>query len=445
MKASDRVPFREKVCYGIGSMGGNLPNYMVVGYLTLFATDVMGVNAAAIGLIILIGSFLDAITDLLVTNFADRTQTRWGKYRPWLLYTGVPAALIFVLLFWYPAFLVTEGAKLLWLFAGYFLLSPIFLTGYMCPQFVMLSLITPDENERLSLGSARSMGEFVSDLVINGLCMTLILWLGNGNYRSVQAWRMTALLFAALSAAACLIGFLGSRERVHISNEDSSGHRLSLGVKIKTLLKSKVYFKTLVLNSGMILAAVETVLISYFCIYNLGHAEWLSPICIAASVASLAASMLIPVLGKWWRKRGIITFGCVTLFVAAGVCMSVNSFASAILFAVLKGLGYGLCITCCGIVWTDTADHVEEQSGLAIPGLVMASGSFVSKVLMGLCAYIGTWILTLGHYDETLAVQAPETLLWIRAGMAVFIVLGAVITLAANLSLHEFSEKGELV
>lgn len=436
-----KVTLREKLCYGISSLGGNLPNYMIVGYLTLFATDVMGVGATAVGLVIMICSAMDAVTDLFITNIADRTKTRWGKYRPWLLFAGIPSAVFMVLLFWYPSILTTESRKLIWLFAGYFLLSPVFLTGYLCPQYVMLSLITSDEQERISLGSARSAGEFVSDLIVNGFCMTLLLYFGRGDYRSLSAWRATILILAAVAAVACFCGFAGTRERVEITNADRDGNRISLKMKLHTLLRSRVYLKTVLLNAGTILGTVETTLLSYFCIYDLGHSEWLSPLCIAASLTSLLASVLVSALGRVWSKRRIITVGCLCLAAAALLCTTANSFGGALLFAVLKGMGYGLCITCCGIVWTDTADHVEQSSGVAIPGLVMASGSFVSKVLMGISAYIGTWILALGHYDETLTVQAPETLLWIRFGMAAFMLLGALVTLLANLSLWEFKDR----
>lgn len=131
----------------MSSVGGNLPNYLIVGYLTLFATDVMGINAAKIGMIVMLCSVFDAVTDLFVTNIADRTHTRWGKYRPWLLFAGVPMTAIMILLFWYPSFLVNENKKLLWLAVWYFLLSPVFLTGYLCPQYVMLSVISSDEGE----------------------------------------------------------------------------------------------------------------------------------------------------------------------------------------------------------------------------------------------------------------------------------------------------------
>lgn len=441
-----QVKWWEKLCYGLSSMGGNLPNYLIVGYLTLFATDVMGVDAAKVGVIVMVCSIFDAITDLFVTNIADRTHTRFGKYRPWLLYAGIPMVVTLVLLFWYPSFLQTEGQKLLWLWLCYFLLSPIFLTGYLCPQYVMLSVITKDEGERLSLGSARSIGEFCADLMVNGLCMTIVLALGSGDYRNLGSWRGAVVIFAAFALVCCLVGFLGTRERVPISNEGLDGLPLTLKEKLHTLLHSQAFARVLFLNVGIMLATVESVLFSYYCIYDLRHEEWLALLCTVASVASIAATAVLPSVGRRIGKRAMIFIGCVCLILAAFCCTAARNFGLAILFVILKGIGYGICISCCGVLWATAADQIAEESGMAIPGLVMATGSFVTKILMGVCTFLGTQILTLGQYDGSQAVQSLTTQNWIRYGMAGFLLLAAVITLIGNYSLrklHEFTSGQE--
>lgn len=424
----------------MSSVGGNLPNYLIVGYLTLFATDVMGINAAKIGMIVMLCSVFDAVTDLFVTNIADRTHTRWGKYRPWLLFAGVPMTAIMILLFWYPSFLVNENKKLLWLAVWYFLLSPVFLTGYLCPQYVMLSVISSDEGERLSLGSARSIGEFASDLLVNGLCMTIVLSLSGGDYRDIGSWRTAVVFFAILALGCCLAGFSGMRERVHVTNENVDGTQLTLSEKLRILLHSRMFLKVLLLNAGIMLATVESVLFSYFCIYNLGHEEWLSVLCIIASITSIAATAALPGIGRHTGKQTIIFLGCLSMIVSALFCTLATGFWSALLFVIFKGIGYGFCISCSGVLWATTSDHIEEETGVAIPGLVMAMGSFTCKILMGFCAFLGTQVLTLAHYDGELAAQSMSTLNWIRYGMVGFLLLAAVITIIANLMLRELHE-----
>ncbi len=142
---TESVSLREQICYALSAVGGNLPNYLLVGYLTLFATDVMNISAARIGFVVMLCSICDAFTNVIITNFTDRTKTRWGTYRPWLLITSPLIAVNLILLFFYPSFLVTEGEKIFWMAALYFLLSPILLTAYLCPEYIMMSVISPRE------------------------------------------------------------------------------------------------------------------------------------------------------------------------------------------------------------------------------------------------------------------------------------------------------------
>lgn len=436
----EKVPWHEKLCYGISSWSGCLSSYLTAGYLTLFATDVVGVKAAAVGGLILICEIFDAVTDVLVVNLADRTHTRWGKYRPWLLCMGLPLALALVFLFWNPSFLETERQKLLWLFISYFLLSPVCLTGYLCSQYIMLSVITTDEHDRLGLGSARSVGEFAAELMVNTLCMTLVLYFGKGSYRDVTGWRYMILCFAALTVLGSFCGFLGTKERVHITNLNGQGEQLTLFEKLRVLVTNSVYRKTLALNAGLMFAVVETVLFSYFCIYDLGHEEWIAPLYMLGTLVSMAVSGLIPTIGRIIRKRTMIYIGCLFMLLAAVICLNVQSFFAATLYVICKGTGYGLTISCCGVLLASCADYIEKNSKVAVPGMVMAFGSFVQKLLMGVCTLIGTLILSLGGYNAALQLQSQRTMFWIRWGIAGFLALAALIAFMANLGLNELEK-----
>lgn len=420
----DPLTMRERVCYALSALGGNLPNYLVVGYLTLFATDVMGVSASKIGLVVMLCSICDAFTDVFITNFTDRTKTRWGTYRPWLLFTSPLIAVNLILLFFYPSFLVTERQKIFWLSALYFLLSPILLTAYLCPEYIMLSVISPREHDRIRLGSARSIGETLSDLIINSLCLTLVILFG-GSHRSLAGWRAATLVFAALSLACGLAGFAGTTERVRITNEDNEGNTLSLRRKLGTMAKVRSYRLMLALNVAILIPTIESVLISYFVIYVLGHDTWVSLLAAVTSVSSICASLSLPRLGKKLGLHRLIDVSCICLIAAAVILLFANNLPSALIFSVFKGVGYGYSISVSGILWTQTADHVQEVSGIAIPGVVMATGSFAAKIVMGVCMYAGTGILALGGYQAEKTVQAVRTRLFMRGGMIAALLLGA--------------------
>jgi GPH family glycoside/pentoside/hexuronide:cation symporter len=434
----ERIKLREKISYGVSSLGGGVGLFLAFSYMTLFGTDVMGISAAVIGTVFLVCEISDAVTDLFIVHVLDRTQTRWGKYRPWLLFSGVPAAIILVLLFWSPSFLTSNGAKIAWLFGCYFLMTPILLTGYSCPQYIMLTVMTDHTTDRLDLASARSIGESLTGVLTGGIAMAVVLHFGT--HRDVIGWRYMVVFFGIFAIISCIVGFAGTRERVHVTNQNLEGGQLTLKEKLSIIFRSRTYIKTLILNTGVMLTMGEAVLLTYYCIYVLGRSEWIPILGTASWVSSIAASCLLPVIGRKYTKRSIIAAGCVLITVAAVIIAFANALLPAILFSVCKGFGYGLVFSCCGILWADASDHIEMDSGIAVPGLVLATGSKVQKVVSGLTVFAGTMILTIGRYDAALEMQSSYTLGWIRYGITGALLIAALITLVADLQLTEFEK-----
>ena len=148
MKISDRASLREKICFGLGSISYCVEMILVLTYLMLFCTDVLMIDVMLIGAVMSVVKILDAISDIIVTNLADKTNTKWGKYRPWVLF-GIPLAIMLVLLFIDPAFLHTEKSKILWICGIYILLVPVLETSFTCPYMAMIVTMSENPKDRL--------------------------------------------------------------------------------------------------------------------------------------------------------------------------------------------------------------------------------------------------------------------------------------------------------
>jgi len=145
-----QVPFSEKIGYGLGDAAANIAWRGVATFLFIFYTDVFGLSPVSAGLVLLTARFSDGISDIVMGIIGDRTNTKYGKFRPWILWTAIPLGLILALLFTTPNF--SEGGKMIYAYLSYILFTLIY-TANNIPYGALLGVITGDDKERTSLGS----------------------------------------------------------------------------------------------------------------------------------------------------------------------------------------------------------------------------------------------------------------------------------------------------
>ncbi len=434
-----RASIREKISYGLCGMTYELEVMLVTSYLTLFCTDVMLVDAAKVGLLFLLAKVLDAITDIIVTNLADRTETKLGKYRPWLL-SGILLAAFMVLNFWYPQFLRTQNNKMIWICIIYICTVPILETCYMCPYLVLGSVMSSDPDDRMQFQVAKTIGENVSDFLISFLAMTIILMLGD--YRNLTGWRVAGLIFGVLMLITTIIGYSGTKERVKVSNKSETGERLSFKKKLSFLKGNYAYFKLLTAQFGFMVPWFATIIMfAYFCINILGHEDWVAILSTIGIVVQLIVTVFMPKLAKKTEKRTLMIWGGIFVILAGVILIFTRGFIGALLYQIIRGIGIGLVYISVFTFWTDMTDYVEYRAKSAAPGVVYAVESFCTKIFGALATYYSTLILTFGKYNAELSVQTDGTLAWLRFGMVGIMVVGGVIITVCSLALKELSEK----
>ena len=178
MNISDRISFKEKVGYALGDGAANIAWRGVSTFLFIFYTDVFGLNPAAVGLLMLIARFSDGISDVLMGVIGDRTKSRFGKFRPWILWTAIPLGGILSLLFTAPDLSYT--GKIIYAYSTYIIFTLVY-TANNIPYGALMAVMTGDDKERTSLGSYRMVGAFAGGMLVQGALLLLVLHFGNIN------------------------------------------------------------------------------------------------------------------------------------------------------------------------------------------------------------------------------------------------------------------------
>lgn len=205
-----KITLREKVGYSLGDVAANLVFQMMMIFQLKFYTDIFGLDGAIAGSVLLVARIADAFVDPAVGIITDRTETRWGKYRPWVLWTSVPFCVFYVLAFWNP------GIEDKWLVAVYATVSYVLpMTMYSfnnTPYSSLGGVMTGDIRERTSITSIRFMGSTIAQFVVQGLTLPLVSKFGGGDDR--HGWLCTIGLFAAVCLVCFIVIFLSARERI---------------------------------------------------------------------------------------------------------------------------------------------------------------------------------------------------------------------------------------
>mgnify|MGYP001945506308 CR=1 FL=1 len=217
---SARLSFREKAGYGLGDFGFNLYWANVSAFLLIFYTDVMGLGAAAIGTMMLVTRLVDAVTDPLMGAVADRTRTRWGRFRPYMLWGALPLAASGVLVWTVPG--LDGDGRLVWAYATFTLMMLAY-TVMAMPYSALSGVMTSDSQQRTTLISFRFIAAFAGTTAVNALTLDLVRWLGRGDEQ--LGWQLTMALYGLVAVACFATVFASTRERIQPPPQQRSAVR----------------------------------------------------------------------------------------------------------------------------------------------------------------------------------------------------------------------------
>lgn len=280
LEQQSKVPFISKLAYGMGDVGCNFSWMFVGNFLMIFYTDVFGISMGAVATLMFFSRFWDAINDPIIGGLSDKTHTRWGRYRPWLLICAPLTAIILVLTFWaHPDWSQTN--KIIYMTVTYCIL----VLGYTCvniPYGTLCGAMTQNMDERAQINTSRSVSAMIAIGIINIVTIPLINLLGNGN--SQQGYLLIAVLYGVIFAACHIFCFAKTKEVVEIPE----AQKIPMKKQIQSVLRNKPYLLALLgqILFGFILYGRNADLLYYFT-YVEGDATLFSFYSMAIIVPSL--------------------------------------------------------------------------------------------------------------------------------------------------------------
>lgn len=402
----------ERFSYGCGDFGCNIIYTAMSAFLMLYYTDYAGVNALAVGTIMMFSRIFDGVSDIIMGVIVDRTHSRYGKARPWLLRMCVPFAVSGILLFSVPSSWAPTP-KLVYVFISYNLVSTVIYTAINVPYSALNALMTQDPYERSVLSIFRNLLATAGTLTINLCTLPLVEYFGD----NVGAWTKTFCVFGVLAVAAFLINFFGTKERVKPAGaEGGKTENVPFLVGIKALLRNKYWIMmTGMLALFFLMYSVNGGATVYYAKDILGDRNLVGTINGIFNIVQIVGMFFIAMLVKKYGKRNVFALGLVLDIVG----MAVLNFSSGvmgliILSSIIRGIG-----NACGgaTMWamvSDTIDYGEWKTGVRTEGLVNSACSFGYKIGNGIGSALLGLILEMGGYVGEAAVQTASALASIR-------------------------------
>lgn len=396
-KISSKLSFKEKIGYSLGDTASHFVWDMVGFWLLFFYTDVYGISAAAAGTIMLVARFWDMAIDPLIGVISDRTNTRWGKFRPYILFGAIPYAILAILTFTTPNF--GEVGKIIYAGATYVLLMTAYATINL-PYSALGAVMTDDTYERAGLNTYRFIAGFTGQFIVTGLALTLAKYFGNGN--KAQGFQYTVFLFAALSLVFFFITFQTTKERV----QPPKAQKNSLKEDVGNLFKNQAWVILAIVGIvSFIMFAMQNAAIAYYFKYYLGMEDNVQLFNVIGTVALIVALPLSkPLAKKFGNKNVFIGSSLISglFFILIYVC-GVKDITTIYIFNVIAKMAYAPAVP---LLWTmiaDSADYGEWKTGRRATGLYFSAAVFAQKAGWGIGAAIAGWILTISQFVPNVA------------------------------------------
>lgn len=300
MEEKKYLKWYNKVGYGSGDLAANCIYALLTSFVMIYLTDTVGLNAGIIGTLIMFSKFADGITDVFFGNLIDKTKSKMGKARPWMLYAQIGNCILLVAVFAIPASL-GKTAQYAYFFITYTLLNAVFYTANNIAYASLTSLITRNGNERVQMGSIRFMFSLATNIIVQSITVGLVTNFGGG----AEGWRTVAIIYAIIAFIVNAISVFSVKElppeEMGTENTESSEEKISFMESMKLLLKNK-YF--LMIAAFYILTYVQTGIAGvgiYYMTYVLGNPALLGTFSMAQMLPMVIGLAFTPALVKKFK------------------------------------------------------------------------------------------------------------------------------------------------
>ncbi len=387
-----KLSIKEKIGYGLGDTASHFVWDMVGFWILIFYTDTFGISAAAAGTIMLIARIWDMVSDPLMGVIADRTNTRWGKFRPYILWMAIPYGVLAVMTFTTPDF--GQTGKIIYAGVTYLLLMTVF-TAINLPYSSLGAVMTSDSYERAGLNSYRFIFAFIGQFIVTGAALYLANYFGNGD--NAKGYQYTLILFSAISFILFMITFKTTRERVKPPKEQKQ----NLKEDLRNLFKNRpwviLFFVGII---SFVMFAMQNLSIAYYFKYYVGQEESVQLFNVIGTVALIVGIPLSKPLAKRFGKRNVYIASSLLsgLFFILLYIPGVDGMVSIYTLNILAKFTYAPAVPLLWTMLADTADYSEWKTGRRSTGLTFSAATFAQKAGWGIGGALAGWLLALYQF-----------------------------------------------
>lgn len=402
-----------KVAYGSGDLACNLGYGLIGSFIMIYLTNTVGLNSAIIGTLMMFSKFLDGVTDVFFGSLMDRTHTKLGKARPWMLYAQIGVSLCTFLLFCVPAGSITM--QYVYFFIVYTSLNAVFFTANNIAYSALSALITRNANERVQLGSIRFMFALFTGILVPSITMGLVESFGGG----AAGWRTVALIYSVLALIINTISCLSVRELPEEKKADAPvgapAEKISLIQSAKYLASNKYYLIILGIYLCQYCGSGITQGVGvYYMTYIMGNASLLGLFSMAQMLPMIVALSVTPILVKKFGSMWKVNFYgfCLSLvfglgFIGAALAKNVTLMLACMM---LKGACTGSIMGTLNAYVAETSAYTFKTQGVHLDGTMFSCSSLGVKVGGGIGSALCGLLLAAGGFDGLAAVQTDGAL-----------------------------------
>lgn len=472
--SKNKLTFWQKAGYGCGDFASVLFWQTIMVYLLFFYTDIFGLSAAAAGVMFFVSRILDALFDVVIGMTADRTTSRWGKFRPYILFGAVPLAVAAVMAFSTPGF--GEIGKIIYAYVTFIFFMFMYSTVNI-PYTSLLGVISSDPVERTSASSFKFIGAYIAGIIVSATALPFAKNFGHGN--DAKGWQITMIIYAVAAIVLFMITFLSTKEKI----QPLSKEKTNIKSDLKDISKNIPW---------MLLFAVTILFILFVCIrlsvtahyfkYYIGEQEvpWLrnffnffntyliNPITgifggapnallpndhkfgfevlasafnVVGQATSLIGVMLVPFFARiLGRKNTLIALFVLALFfTGAFIFFKPTNILLIFIFQAFGSITGGPISPLLWAMYADTADYSEWKTGRRATGLVFSASIMSNKIGWAIGSMIAGLILAATGFIKDVA-QNVDVQYGLKAMMSIIPVIAGIIALAIIVFFYKLDE-----
>ena len=411
MQEKKYLKWHHKIGYGAGDIAGNCVYALLTAFMMIYLTDTIGMSMGVVSTLIALSKVFDGVTDFFFGRMIDKTKTKMGKARPWMLWPYIGCAITLVACFSIPTSW-GQTAQYIFFFLSYTLLNAVFFTANNIAYASLTALITKNTSERVQIGSFRFIFAFATKIVIEAVTIFAVDWLGGG----VVGWRMIAIIYAIVGLITNTYSVFSVKELPEadeeMDEEREEEHKLTFLKSFKLLLKNKYY---VIICCSYILTQLYASVIgmgTYYTKYIMGNEEIFSTISLAINITMVVALTILPYVIK--KMGGMYKLNIFGYIIAAlgrvGVMVGgyMGNLPLMLAFTAVSTIGIAplqgdlnALIACC-------SEHTTLTTGHRLEGMMYSCSSLGIKLGGALGTAISGWLLAAAGYVENAAVQTSS-------------------------------------